>query len=107
MVQTGESGGLAKLLWRWVPALPLIYSFVALCAVALLNRRPPPGLEPVLAVMAAPLLFIFRPLYPLLRPLGLVEGEWMQGPKPLGVLLGACLYGLILWGALRFFGRRP
>ncbi len=84
-------------------AAPLIYCGVALGAVSVLNRFPATPLEPLLVMLTAPLLIVFWPLYPVLKPLGLLEGEWMSGPKPAGVVLGAVCYSLILWLALRIF----
>ena len=83
---------------RWMPWIPLCYSLLALAAELLLRLRLPLLLERTLAGIVAPLLIIYYPIYPLLRPLGMIEGEWLAGPTTLGVIFGALLYGAILWG---------
>ena len=86
---------------RWLHWVPLIYSIVALASAFLLRQRLPLPIERMLAIVVAPLVIIYYPLYPLLKPLGMVEGEWLAGPTPLGIVFGALVYGAVLWGAVR------
>lgn len=44
--------------------------------------------------------FIFIPLVPIFKPLGLVEGQMFVGPTPLGLVFGTFIYGVILFGIL-------
>lgn len=48
--------------------------------------------------------FIFIPLTPVLRPLGLVEGQLITGPTVLGLVFGCLIYTGILFGIVRLIG---
>lgn len=86
-----------KLLAISLPFVPLICSAAAFASLALLNHNPPRFLEPALSLIAAPLLYIFKPIYPILRPLGMVEGEWMRLPTLGGMVIGSLIYGIIIF----------
>jgi hypothetical protein len=63
------------------------------------------SLHPVLTNILSIAYFIFIPLNPVLGPLGLVEGQMITGPTPLGILVGCLIYGLILFGIVSLIVR--
>jgi hypothetical protein len=50
--------------------------------------------------------FIFFPLNPLFEVLGLLEGEMIRGPTPLGVVIGCFIYAGILFGIVAIFEKK-
>ena len=91
----------------WLPAFPLVYGILTVITARTLNSGGvPPALEGVLAIIVAPSLIIFEPLYPIMRPLGLMEGEWLRAPSFLGIIVGSFVYSILLWVLFRLIKPR-
>ncbi|MFY8117566.1 MAG: hypothetical protein ACOVLH_07155 [Roseateles sp.] len=71
--------------------LPLLFAGI--------NLGLPLWLERLLLLLAAPGVMLMLPWLPLLRRLGLSQGEWLQAPDPLAYIALAALYCLLLAGA--------
>jgi hypothetical protein len=91
-----------KQLWRLelLAAVLPFYVVTALIASWCLNHEIGSSLEPLLSILVAPLLVIFIPLYPLLRILGLMEGEWIRGPSFMGIAVGTLVYTIAIFALL-------
>lgn len=84
----------------WVaPAILIGYVALARLLMPLLEYNPPASVEILLSIFIAPLFYIFRPLYPLLKPLGLLEGEWWTLPSAAGMALCTAVYAVLLYAA--------
>jgi len=56
-----------------------------------------PGLlGPVAEIYTLPLRFMFRPLFPLLKPFGLVVSDGAELPTPYGIIVGSVIYVFVL-----------
>lgn len=89
--------------------LTALYLALSVAAVASFNQGLPPALEQLLSLLAAPGLFLILIWTPLLRPFGLVTGEWLSAPSFLGGVLQIALYTALAFLAtglaLRLFRR--
>ena len=77
--------------------LPLAFVVVvgsSLGALELCGNRMPVGLTNLLSLS----FVFFLPAVPLLKPLGLIEGEYYRGPNAIGLLLVMAVYCAILFG---------
>ena len=84
-------------MWLLPAALFITYITAALILMAAQNAELIPHvLEPVFSLLVSPMHFLFRPIYPLLRLLGMLEGEYWVLPSPSGFVLGATLYAGVL-----------
>jgi hypothetical protein len=97
---------------RFTLLLPLvlpIYTALAFVVEGCLSRPHPPSLDIPLQLFVIPLFVVFRPLYPLMRPMGMLEGEWFTAPTPIGALFGSLVYVILLYlfiVGVRFFNKR-
>jgi len=82
-----------KNLERIVPAVFSGYIFLSLLVLSLLGKFLPVVITNILSIS----YFIFIPLGPILRPLGMWEGEIWSGPTIPGLILGVIIYDLILF----------
>lgn len=53
-------------------------------------------MEIAISIYAIPLMFMFRPLYPLFESMNMLEGEWWKMPTPSGMVIGFVVYGTVL-----------
>ncbi len=70
-------------------------------ALYLLDTRGPllPGfVGPVVELYILPLRYMFRPLFPILKPFGLVVSDGADLPTPYGIVIGSVIYVFLLLG---------
>jgi hypothetical protein len=70
-------------------------------ALYLLDIRGPllPGfVGPAAELYIFPLRYMFRPLFPLLKPFGLVVSDGADLPTPYGIVVGSVIYVFLLLG---------
>jgi len=79
----------------------MLYVASAVSALAIIGRSPPAWIEWLCSAWAAPLFFLFQPLYPLFAGFGWIEGEWWRLPTPTGFVVGTVIYAAALWAATR------
>jgi hypothetical protein len=83
---------------RWIlPAFFITYVVIAGALLRLLNTQLPPSIDIIIQLIIAPMFFIFRPFYPLLNRLGLMEGEWWRLPSLGGMVLSCVVYAAFLY----------
>ena len=51
--------------------------------------------------------YMFRPLYPLLQPFGLVTSDAAELPTPWGIVAGSFVYMVLLWMLAWVFSSKP
>ncbi|MBL8140296.1 MAG: hypothetical protein JNM38_04275 [Acidobacteria bacterium] len=91
--------------WRALPLGFMAYVALALLLLRLLARGVPAALEAAISLVVLPVMYIFRPVYPLLDRLGLLEGDWWQMPSTAGFALATALYAAVLWAVTRTAAR--
>jgi len=82
----------------WVIALSLpIYCIASLSTWALESHGVIPKWAEAIyaALFVVPTLVLSKPWYPLLSQCGLMQGEWVRFPSPLGVILVFGFYTLV------------
>ena len=92
--------------WRALPLAFVAYVALALALLRLLARGVPAAVEAAISLFVVPVMYIFRPVYPLLDRLGLLEGDWWRLPSTGGFALATALYAAVLRGLTRNLGRR-
>jgi hypothetical protein len=74
-------------------------------AFKLIDRGVPPWLEASLSLAATPGVFALTVWVPLLKRLGLTRGEMVTVPDPIGFVLIAALYALIVFAVVALLAR--
>ena len=80
-----------------MPGCFIGYVVLACLLAQVLSFKVPYFIEALISIFIAPLFFIFIPLYPLLKRLGLFTSGWWQGPSTGGLILGTAIYAILLY----------
>jgi hypothetical protein len=83
------------------------YVFSAVLLYDLYHAALPLLARELITLYTLPLRHMFRPLYPLLHPLGLVVSQGAELPSPYGIVAGSVLYIGILLLLTQLFTERP
>lgn len=90
----------------WVSAIAVVgYLLATVGAFKWISRGVPPWLEASLSLVATPGVFALTVWVPLLKRLGLTRGEMVTVPDPLGFVLVAALYALVVFALVAFLTR--
>jgi hypothetical protein len=87
----------------WLPwgvtALSAVYFALLPALFMAINTGLPMWLERSLLVVGAPGILLMTLWTPLLRKIGLSQGEWIVGPSPIAYALLALLHTLLIYAA--------
>lgn len=96
-----------------LPPLPLLsaaltaaYFVFSLGVLAAFNLGLPIWLEHALSIVIAPAIVLLVAWNPVLRPLGMVSGEWVVGPNAWGCVLLIGAYSALAYLVAALINRR-
>jgi hypothetical protein len=90
----------------WFSGVFCAYVIAARAVLAALNAGMiSQTLEPAASLFISGLMFVFRPAYPLLKPIGLLEGQYWKLPSTGGFILATLLYCLFFLAAGLLFDK--
>lgn len=90
----------------WWAAIAVVAYLVSTVGVfGLIDCGVPPWLEASLSLVAAPGVFALLLWVPVLKRIGLTQGEWVTVPDPFGFLMITALYALIVFAVVALLTR--
>jgi hypothetical protein len=82
-----------------------VYFGASIGALQLLVFNPPSWLEQLISLFAAPAVILLTIWNPVLKPLGMVSGEWYTVPNLAACLLLVALYAALAYLMMRWIAR--
>lgn len=81
---------------RNISIFMFVYVVSALFFFDIRGPNLPGFIGPIVEVYTIPLRYMFRPMFPLLKPFGLVVSDGAELPTPYGVVVGSVIYVFVL-----------